>query len=113
MAATSRLRTRGYRQRRFRFPGASRKTYASLDSGSALNVSVNPGAIVPSADVSIGSLVATPQPVAAGSQLTYEMVVRNDGPNAASSVKVTDTLPAAVAFVSASSSQGQLVEPRR
>ena len=42
----------------------------------------------------------TPDPVAAGQQLTYSIAVTNDGPNAANSVTVTDVLPAGVTFLS-------------
>ncbi|NJP30992.1 COG1361 S-layer family protein [Micromonospora thermarum] len=42
----------------------------------------------------------SPDPVYAGQPLTYTVTVTNDGPNTASSVTVTDTLPAGVAFQS-------------
>ena len=87
------------------FPGASTKAYANIDGGQDSNVSVNPGAIVPSADLSI-SKFAAPQPVFSGSNLTYTLVVANNGPDAAASVVVTDTLPGATALVSVSTSQG-------
>jgi uncharacterized repeat protein (TIGR01451 family) len=55
-----------------------------------------------SADVAM-TLTDSPDPVAAGSHLTYTLNVRNHGPSSASAVTVTDTLPTGVSFVSASS----------
>ena len=45
-------------------------------------------------------------PVVAGGQLTYTLVVTNNGPSSATSVVVTDTLPAVLTFVSGSSTSG-------
>ena len=47
-----------------------------------------------------------PDPVTVGSPLTYTITAFNDGPDAASSVAITDTLPGTVTFVSATSSSG-------
>src|SRR5207237_7212776 len=44
--------------------------------------------------------------VAEGSAITYAITVANSGPSDAQAVTMTDTLPAGVAFVSASFSQG-------
>jgi uncharacterized repeat protein (TIGR01451 family) len=46
---------------------------------------------------------ATP---AVGDTITYTVTLSNDGPDAATSVQVTDRLPAGVSFVSAAPSQG-------
>ncbi len=43
-----------------------------------------------------------PDPVMAGSELTYTITVTNAGPNIATTVKLTDTLPTGVTFISAS-----------
>lgn len=87
------------------FPGASQKAYVSLDGASDLNLSVNPGSIVPQADLGIAKL-ASPEPVVSGNNLTYTLTVQNFGPDAASGAVVQDTLPAGVSYVSATASQG-------
>jgi uncharacterized repeat protein (TIGR01451 family) len=57
------------------------------------------------ADISI-SETAIPNPVTAGSNLTYTITVVNNGPDYAIDVILSDTLPLGASFVSASSSQG-------
>jgi uncharacterized repeat protein (TIGR01451 family) len=52
------------------------------------------------------SMTAAPNPVAAGSNLTYSITVTNNGPDSAQGVAVTDALPAGVTFVSATASTG-------
>src|SRR5262249_35578554 len=54
------------------------------------------------------SMTANPDPVFVGSNLTYTLVVTNAGPLNAPNVMLTNTLPASVAFQSASTSQGAL-----
>jgi uncharacterized repeat protein (TIGR01451 family) len=61
----------------------------------------------PQADVSVLKS-DSPDPVAARSELTYTVTVRNDGPAGATGVTLVDTLPDA-AFVSATPSQGACV----
>jgi uncharacterized repeat protein (TIGR01451 family) len=51
-------------------------------------------------------MTASPDPVTAGSNLTYNVTVTNNGPNAATQVRVTDTLPASLMLVSTLPSQG-------
>jgi len=58
-----------------------------------------------SADLSIIKS-ASPNPVAAGSNLTYTLAVTNRGPSAATGVTLNDTLPSGVTFVSMSATQG-------
>jgi uncharacterized repeat protein (TIGR01451 family) len=48
----------------------------------------------------------SPDPVIAGNALTYTVTVTNDGPDTATSVTVTDNLPAETTFVSCSSTGG-------
>lgn len=59
---------------------------------------------IATADLAI-SKTASPDPVIAGSQLTYTLDVFNPGPETAENVVVTDTLPAGVTFDSATSTQ--------
>jgi uncharacterized repeat protein (TIGR01451 family) len=63
--------------------------------------------VIDSADVAV-SLTAAPQPVFVGSNLTYNVVITNNGPFAAPGVKITNTLPASVSLKSGSASQGTL-----
>lgn len=49
---------------------------------------------------------ANPQPVLAGTALTYVATARNNGPLSATGVVVTETLPAGVTYVSATPSSG-------
>ncbi len=58
-----------------------------------------------SADLSI-TKTSAPTPALAGANLTYKLTIANAGPNTATAVKVTDTLPAGVALVSVTPSQG-------
>ena len=51
------------------------------------------------ADVSI-AMTDAPDPVNAGASLTYTVTVNNLGPDPATNVVVTDTLPAAVSYIS-------------
>lgn len=48
----------------------------------------------------------SPDPVAVGGTLTYTLTAENLGPNTATGVTVTDTLPSSVTFGSATASQG-------
>jgi uncharacterized repeat protein (TIGR01451 family) len=60
---------------------------------------------VPTADLVI-TKTGSPNPVTVSQNLTYSLAVTNLGPSAATSVVVTDALPASVTFVSAVPSQG-------
>ena len=48
----------------------------------------------------------SPDPVNVGNNITYTVTIDNNGPDSATGVTLTDTLPAGVAFVSAVSTQG-------
>jgi uncharacterized repeat protein (TIGR01451 family) len=62
------------------------------------------------ADLSI-SKVDSPDPVVAGSNITYTISVTNSGPNAASSSTLTDTTPAGTTFVSVTPGVGWTCPP--
>ena len=69
--------------------------------------SLSPFAIFERANADLAvSITDSPDPVTMGSNLTYTVTVTNNGPSVATGVTMTDALPAAVSFVSASSSQG-------
>jgi uncharacterized repeat protein (TIGR01451 family) len=59
------------------------------------------GVVTPEADLSL-TKTDSADPVLAGTSLTYTVTVTNNGPDAATGVVVTDTLPAGVTFVSTS-----------
>lgn len=61
------------------------------------------------ADVSIAK-VGSPDPVTIGNVLTYTLTATNNGPDEASSVTVSDTLPDNVSFQSAVATQGSCSE---
>lgn len=59
----------------------------------------------PGADLAL-TQNASPDPVQVGSEVTYTIKIINDGPAAAASVTVTDTLPALTSFVSCAATGG-------
>jgi uncharacterized repeat protein (TIGR01451 family) len=59
----------------------------------------------PAADLSVVKS-DSPDPASRGAQLTYSIVVTNNGSGSAAGVQLTDTLPANVPFVSATSTAG-------
>jgi uncharacterized repeat protein (TIGR01451 family) len=62
------------------------------------------------ADLSISKIDA-PDPVLAGSNITYSITVTNAGPDAASNVTVSDTTPAGTTFVSVAAAAGWTCSP--
>ena len=48
----------------------------------------------------------SPDPVLYGQELTYTLTAHNDGPSETSGVALSDTLPAGVTFISATTTQG-------
>ena len=78
---------------------------AESDPNAANNTaSVTANVVSPTADMVLLSLVGSPNPVTVGSPLTYSIVVSNAGPAVATTVKLTNTLPAGVTFLSATPS---------
>jgi uncharacterized repeat protein (TIGR01451 family) len=64
---------------------------------------VNPAALLEA------GMISTPNPVYGGDYLDYQITITNMGPDAATSVVLTDTLPAGVTVASVSLSQGSNV----
>ncbi len=62
----------------------------------------------PTADLSL-SITDSPDPVAAGNNVTYTIPVTNNGSATATNVQLSDTLPANTTFVSATSTQGTCI----
>jgi uncharacterized repeat protein (TIGR01451 family) len=80
-------------------------TALELDPDLADNQTTTTVAVTPVADVSVTAAGSAPV-VNSGSELTYSLVVRNDGPSAATNVTVVNTLPAGVALLGLTPSQG-------
>jgi RHS repeat-associated protein/uncharacterized repeat protein (TIGR01451 family) len=85
---------------------------ANVDSSVIDNDTINNSASITttathaaSADLNL-TKTDSPDPIAVGDRLTYTIAVINHGPDAATGVVVTDTLPVSVTLASASASQG-------
>ncbi|HKG13067.1 MAG TPA: DUF11 domain-containing protein, partial [Pyrinomonadaceae bacterium] len=87
-------------------------TLAETDLNPSNNsASVNGLQAVKQTDISV-TMTDAPDPVIAGQQVTYTMVVKNGGSAiAATGVVLTDQLPPSTTFVSATTTQGTLVTP--
>jgi uncharacterized repeat protein (TIGR01451 family) len=88
---------------------AASVTAAEADSNLANNSASQGTTVQPVADVSITKTDA-PDPVLAGANLTYTLTASNTGPNSATGITLTDTLPANVTYVSATASQGSCAQ---
>ncbi len=77
-----------------------------LDNLAAKNITINSPAIVSDVKVTISPLSATALP---GASVGYSITVTNLGPNAATGITVTDTLPASVTFGSQTFSSGTAI----
>jgi uncharacterized repeat protein (TIGR01451 family) len=76
-------------------------------SGNRIGTTMTGPNASPTADVAVVK-TDSPDPVLSGSNITYTIVVTNNGPHPATGVKVIDTLPAVVASVSESFTQGSM-----
>jgi uncharacterized repeat protein (TIGR01451 family) len=88
--------------------GTSSSCTLTMDAAKSVNARF--GSTV--ADLSV-TKSDSPDPVRVGNNLTYTLIVTNNGPAAATGVTVTDTIPSAVRFVSARSSQGSCTRSSR
>jgi len=78
----------------------------SFNSSATAGTTVSAPAAPPaSADLAI-TMTDSPDPVTVGNNLTYSIAVTNNGPDGATNVVVTDTLPSDLTFVSSTSDQG-------
>ncbi len=80
-------------------------TTTSTDGTAGNNSGVATTTVAASADLSV-TKVDTPDPVTAGTNLTYTITLNNAGPSNAASVSLSDTLPAGTTFVSLASPGG-------
>ncbi len=78
------------------------------DSNPANNSDTETTVLTPSIDLAV-TKTDSADPAIAGNQLTYTIVVTNNGPSQATNVSLTDTLPAGVTFVSGTSTTGATV----
>ena len=81
---------------------------ALTDSNPANNSDTETTVLTPSIDLAV-TKTDSADPVIAGNQLTYTIVVTNNGPSQATNVSLTDALPTGVTFVSGNSSTGATV----
>jgi uncharacterized repeat protein (TIGR01451 family) len=72
-------------------------------------VSENTTVVAPT-DADVAVTKTGPRQVEPGASFSYNITVTNNGPAAATSVNVTDALPAALTFVSANTTQGSWQE---
>ena len=88
-----------------------RSTYSfsgSMTNGGAETIYIADAGNVPPAaiDLSLTKIASSAGGAVVGSSLTYLLTATNNGPNAATSVVVTDTLPASLNIISFNPSQG-------
>ena len=78
-----------------------------FDPVTANNTATVTTTVGPAADLAI-SLTGFPNPVVAGSNVTYTIAVTNQGPSTATGVIVNDPLPAPVTVLSTNATQGTI-----
>jgi len=78
--------------------GNNAKVYSNVpDLDNSNNLATTSTTVTASADLSV-TKTDYPDPVVAGTQFTYEVIVSNGGPSKAIDVTLTDTLPAGVQY---------------
>lgn len=89
------------------FEGDNRPLDGDGDTVAVVDIGMDEfsGAPAQNIDLSIGK-TDDPDPVIEGANITYTISISNSGPGDASAVVLTDTLPAAVSFVSVAAGQG-------
>jgi uncharacterized repeat protein (TIGR01451 family) len=80
-------------------------TTSTPDPTSSNNQASAQTTVTPSADLQL-TKTDSPDPVQAGSNVTYTLKVHNAGPSTATGVSVSDAIPSGLTFVSSSSTQG-------
>ncbi len=80
-------------------------TSTETDSNTANNTATEPTTVNANVDLAV-TKVDDIDPITPGSTLQYTMVVTNNGPSQATGVTLSDTLPAGLTFVSATSTVG-------
>ncbi len=76
-------------------------TTTKTDSNEDNNSDTVSVTIKPKSDIAV-SLSDSSDPIYAGNNLTYTITVKNNGPSDASNIKIEDTLPSGISFISAS-----------
>lgn len=75
----------------------ARVTSATFDNNSADDLAHTDTTVTVRADIAV-SIAATPNPVTAGTALSYQITITDYGPSTATNVALTDPLPAGVTF---------------
>ena len=83
----------------------ARVTGNETDPGTGDNTAQEATTVRPTADLSVTKSDSS-DPILIGSNLTYTFTISNEGPSDATGVRLTDTLPEGVTFVSSTPSQG-------
>ncbi|MFN3191205.1 MAG: SdrD B-like domain-containing protein [Aureliella sp.] len=83
----------------------STETTGGFETNTNNNSTTEPTTLNPAIDLEV-TKVDSADPVIAGNDLVYTMVVTNNGPSTATNVSLSDTLPAGVTFTSGTSTQG-------
>jgi uncharacterized repeat protein (TIGR01451 family) len=79
---------------------------STSDPAGANNSATTTTTVAASTDLSVSDNSDSPDPVAAGQNLTYSITLADGGPSDAQSPSLTDTLPAGTTFVSVSAPNG-------